>query len=200
MRGATLAPVGAEAGEVDVEPVWRRLPHHRRRRRAGNGCRLQCPLPGSRGRRRAHSHGGRGASSRSAGALTSETVKRLGASRRSIALLDVRRWPLGIAARERQCSNGVGSEGAAGRIAPQPAVDIGGLQRGPGPDRGPLDLEQCSRMRKPPAARPRAQPLSRIRRAFCRFQSRLAASARLSCSFLPWARASRSLARPRGLK
>ena len=44
------------------------------------------------------------------------------------------------------------------------------------------------------------QPLSRIRRAFSRFQSRFFSVSRLSCSFLPCARASFSLAMPRRLK
>ena len=43
-------------------------------------------------------------------------------------------------------------------------------------------------------------PLSRISRAFCRFQSRSAEASRLSCSFLPCASASLSLARPLSLK
>ena len=44
------------------------------------------------------------------------------------------------------------------------------------------------------------QPRSRISRAFCRCQSRLASVARLSASFLPLAIPSWSLALPRSLK
>ena len=42
-------------------------------------------------------------------------------------------------------------------------------------------------------------PLSRISRALSRCQSRFAELSRLSCSFLPLARPSRSFARPRAL-
>ena len=47
---------------------------------------------------------------------------------------------------------------------------------------------------------PSPHPFSRMSRAFWRFQSRLAASSRLSCSFLPSASASFTLARPLALK
>src|SRR3954467_4481399 len=63
------------------------------------------------------------------------------------------------------------------------------------------------RVRESGPNRPRAgfsessrYPLARIRRPFSRLQSRFFSDSRLSCSFLPLATASKSLARPRSLK
>jgi hypothetical protein len=139
-----VASIGAEPSEIDVQPVGSRLPRHDDvgwRRNA-----LACNILGQREVVGA-------ALIAAAGEDCIEIAwrahlrdrKAARSAARSIAPLDIRHARVGIAARERQCGHGIGPEGTAGRAAPQPAVDIGGLQRRPGPDCGLFDCEKCFR-------------------------------------------------------
>ena len=71
-------------------------------------------------------------------------------------------------------------------------------------DFAPVDVEQVSLVHGLPFSQfswdPCPYPRARIRRPFSRPQSRFFSVSRLSCSFLPLATASSSLARPRSLK